>query len=272
MNSIAEPKRLFSESQGSVSLPENPHDWNFTDYCNDKDKVHKFFESEEWSCPNCGKKEMQNPIWFGIMPNQLCESCIAVEKRKEIVPDEEANKMKEEVIPPLYRSTDISRLPFSEYRKVIDWKPTKSGKGLWIVGNTRTGKTRSLCLLIEQLIDRGSSVKSFFHGNFNDELIEVIRSEKSFRAWKRIITSAPILAIDDLFASKLTERVESSLFDILDERISWNRPTIVTTQVTKSEANNRFHSPQRHQAFFARIKEFFEIVPFVDPIQDKLKI
>lgn len=271
MNSATEPKRLFSK-EGARPLPENPREWDFLDYCNDSEGVHKFFEFEEWTCPKCGKKEMQNPIWFGIMPEQICEPCIEKEKRKERIPDEVTIKIKESIIPPLYRSTDLSRLPYAEARKVLDWKPTKSGKGLWIVGNTRTGKTRSLCLLIEQLIERGSQVRAFFHGNFNDELVEVIRSEKSFRKWKREITSAPILAIDDLFASKLTERVEASLFDILDERISWNRPTIVTTQVTKNEATHRFHSPQRHQAFFARIKEFFEVVPFVEPIQDKLKI
>ena len=191
-------------------------------------------------------------------------------KRKERT-DEVTIKIKESIIPPLYRSTDLLVCLMRKQGRFLNGNRPSRAKDC---GSSETpdGKD-SISLSPDRATDRARvSSSSFLSWQFQRRTRRVIRSEKSFRKWKRDITSAPILAIDDLFASKLTERVEESLFDILDERISWNRPTIVTTQVTKNEATHRFHSPQRHQAFFARIKEFFEVVPFLEPIQDKLKI
>jgi len=266
MSEIAEPKKLF-EPQNRV-LPSDPRDWNLLDLMSDTNETHKKFEEEEWTCPDCGKKEMWNPIYFGIVPTARCEPCLEIAKKKEREQGDEEKEtkhleQKSSLIPPLYHSTDFNRLPYPQRDEVGRWRPQKDGKGLWVVGDTRQGKTRTICLLLDALIKEGHSVKTFFHGNFNDELVEVIRSERSFRKWKYEITSANILFIDDLFASKLTERVESSMFDILDERISWNRPTLITTQLTAKEAKQRFHSPKRCEAFFARVKEFFQVVSFV---------
>ena len=83
---------------------------------------------------------------------------------------------------------------------------------------------------------------------------------------------ADILAIDDLFSFKMTERVEASIFEILDERIAWHRPTFVTTQLTKTDAKERFSSLKRWEAFFARIREYFHVVTTTKPIQGDLKI
>lgn len=270
-----EPKQMFKGD--GRKLPENPRDWTLMDLINDDQGVHAKFDLEEWTCPMCGKKEMWNPIYFGVVPTAVCEPCndkqIRDANRKEASEKVEQNGIKvDSIIPPIYRETDFDRLPYPQRQDVRSWRPAKSGKGLWMVGDTRKGKTRASCVLIDDLIDEGINVKAFFHGNFNDELVEVIRSEKSFRKWKYGITSAEVLFIDDLFASKLTERVEASLFDILDERISWKRPTIITTQVEAKEAKHFFHSLKRCEAFFARIAEFFQVVRFVDPVQEEIDI
>ena len=146
------------------------------------------------------------------------------------------------------------------------------GLGLWIVGDTRTGKTRTLCLLIEQLQEQGKEVQAFFHGAFYDDLLEVLRSERSFKAWKRKICRVPVLALDDLFSNKMTERSEAALFEILDERVSNYRPTLVTTQVTAKDAKARFHSKKRCEGFFARVTEFFKVIPFKKDTQGDLKV
>lgn len=270
-----EPKKLFGTD--GRTLPQNPRDWTLLDLINDDQCVHGKFELEEWTCPMCGKKEMWNPVYFGVVPNAVCEPCNDKQKkdarREEVT---EAIKKKggqvRTIIPPLYQETDFDRLPYPQRVVIRSWRPVGDGKGLWMVGDTRKGKTRCSCVLLDELIKEGRSVKAFFHGNFNDELVEVIRSEKSFRQWKYGITKTDILFIDDLFASKLTERVEASLFDILDERISWKRPTIVTTQLTAKEAKSRFHSMKRCEAFFARIEEFFKVIPFIDSVQSEMDI
>ena len=138
--------------------------------------------------------------------------------------------------------------------------------------NGHRGGVAASGLLLQKMIRDGKKVRAFFHGSFGVDLVEVLRSEKSFRAWKWEITRADVLAIDDLFADKITERIETAIFEIFDERISFNRPTIVTTQVTKNIAKDRFHSEPRCDAFFARITEFFQVVHFTKDLQTELEV
>jgi len=213
-------------------------------------------------CPECGTSHQHNKYLAAVYKETVCDDCAsvyAVDRAKEV--EFKIPNKAEEHIPKLYLDTDPNRLPYAQRYAVENWSKAK-GRGLWLVGDTRTGKTRTLCLLLKKLIDEGESVRVFFHGAFGDDLMEVMRSERSYKKWKREIATAPILAIDDLFANKLTERAESSLFEILDERIAYDRPTFVTTQVAKQDAAKVFHSKTRHLAFFARIKEFFDVHKF----------
>ena len=244
------------------NFPEDPSAWTFMDFTRDTQGIHKLFEDIPWSCPSCGTREAINPVHFAVMPHCVCENCYGSKKEEQANEKRiESIKIQEEKIPPIYQETNPNH-PGLNYRaksEIMSWNKNK-GKGLWVVGDTRTGKTRSVCLLIKELTSQGNDVSCFFHGSFGDEILEVIRSEKSFRAWKSKIMRAPILFIDDLFASKQTERTEATLFDILDARITYKRPTIITTQLTGKEARPLFHSLQRYQAFFARIEEFFQVV------------
>lgn len=227
-------------------------------------------------CPECKGTFLHNEHLARVFPETHCDDCC--ESIMQRLAHEDAMQGKEVVaandkikgmIPSLYLDTDLERLPYPQRQKALDFNPNQP-KGLWMVGHTRTGKTRTLCLLIEKLIREGHEVDAQFHGRFTDDLLEVIRSERSFKAWKNKMARVPILAIDDLFSNKLTERSEASLFEILDERVSWKRPTLVTTQVTAKDAQARFHSTKRCQAFFARVKEFFTIVAFKKDTQGEL--
>ncbi len=239
------------------------------------DGVDVSIDDCEHPCKVCGKSIPYNSTLqsLGWGKGLVCDPCFAArdqvtkaEPINIVTPQVEINRL----IPPLYRETDPERLPYAERQAVVSWHPGRS-KGLWIHGETRRGKTRSMCLLLEKLIREGKKVRAFFHGSFGVDLVEVMRSERSFRAWKWEITRADVLVIDDLFADKITERIETAIFEIFDERISFNRPTIVTTQMTKKRAKDRFHSEARCDAFFARIKEFFQLVRFTKDLQTELE-
>ena len=275
----SDPKRIWQTlPDANRPLPKEWNEWNFLDMVNDEKETWKTAPMIDWSCPNSAKKEMSNAVLVAVVPNAVCEECLARYEKG----DQEHSKIKkalqekiDESIPPIYQATDPERLPWKQVQEVLAWSVPREKfktKGLWIVGDTRTGKTRTLCLLLKDLIGAGRQVRTFFHGSFGDELLEVIRSERSFRAWKKEITQADYLVIDDLFSFKMTERVEASIFEILDERIAHYRPTLVTTQLTKNDAQSRFASLKRWEAFFARIKEFFVIVATEKPTQADLKI
>ena len=191
----------------------------------------------------------------------VCDPCSDEYNQRSEELEFAVEELVEEVVPPLYRKSELDKLPFPKLvGDVLAWRYAAGARGLWITGQTRAGKTRSLCILLDRLVREQVEIRAFFHGSFGDELLEVMRSDRNFRRWKKKIAAAPLLVIDDLFEEKLTERTETALFEILDERIAHLRPTLVTTQVTASDAREIFHSVNRGNAFFARIREFFSVV------------
>lgn len=267
---IQEPKRIGTilTHSDNWKVPSSWESWDFLDMVNcpsfDDWKAKAPIVDRE--CPKCGRVEQWDAISKSAMKNLVCETCLTDYESNKCNP-EQSKEIEQKIIdniPPLYRETDRVRLEkehsAAQVRDALKWEKTETGHGLIFIGDSRKGKTRTLCLLIEKLIRQGIKIKTYFHGGFYDELIEVIRSDKAYRKWKSEIIQIDVLVIDDLFAEKLTERGEASLFEILDARICNKKPTLLTTQVTKKEAKERFHSNARHEAFFARIYEFFQMV------------
>ena len=267
------PKMMGESFTRRGTHPERWEDWTFIDLVSDDRGIHRDAPLVEQICPGCGRTDKENAVFVAISPFQLCDPCISqrIGRERQAEVQKAIRTDLVDIVPPLYRETDLDRLPYRERQAVIRWEFKEKAKGLWLVGDTGLGKTRCLCLLLSKLIEQGISVRAFFHGTFGDELLEVIRSERSYRAWKWQITNAEILAIDDLFASKLTEKVESAIFEILDLRLANHRPTFVTTQLTAKEALHRFSSRKRCEAFYRRIEEFCEVVSFKRDTQTGLK-
>jgi DNA replication protein DnaC len=265
---------------GEWKQPASWDAWRFNDLidCPNIEQYKELAPSVERSCPHCEKVEKWNAIEAAVFGGTACEECIDEHDRKQRAPAQ-ARLLEETIaatIPPLYLATDRERLEREtskrQVRKALEWEPEEKGKSLILVGDTRAGKSRTLCLLVQKLLRKGKKVRAFFHGSFYDELVEVMRSERSYRQWKREIAKAQVLVIDDLFSEKLTERGEASLFEVIDERICHYRPTLLSTQVTRKDAMKRFHSEARWEAFFARLKEFFTPIECGKPKQDELSL
>ena len=150
------------------------------------------------------------------------------------------------IIPPLYQETVVHRLPKEAkalWHSIKDWKPT-SNKGIYILGNSRTGKTRTLTMLLSKIHEQGFPIKLFLAGQFNASLAEAKRS-KHFVSWRDELVHIPVLAIDDLWSEKLSASSQAGLFELIEQRMANKKPTLYTTQVSTSEAVTQFDDQMR---------------------------
>ena len=221
--------------------------------------------SETIPCRECGEpsgwnRELINqPLFGGNESVAVCDSCCddyhAREDLEEPAPFPllPLNKL----LPPLYLQTNPTQLPKTGqnlWAQIKGWKPDHTGKGIYILGQSRTGKTRTMCLLLQSLHTQGIGFKLFLAGEFHTAMLEAKRGP-SYRVWRDECIKAPVLAIDDLFAEKITEASQAALFEIIEQRMGLFLPVIITTQVKKKNAIELFPDPKRGESLLNRLRE-----------------
>jgi DNA replication protein DnaC len=72
--------------------------------------------------------------------------------------------------------------------------------------------------------------------------------------------NVPLLAFDDLGKERLTARMESDLFAIIDERTSNLRPTIITTNYNGTTLLDRFNNKETGEAILRRLREYYQVI------------
>ena len=157
-------------------------------------------------------------------------------------------------MPSLFADTDTSRL--GELQMVAEhYLP--SGKGLLIHGSTRKGKTRTAWFIANRLWNENCyKYKYLFLTMF--ELEARIAASWGNSSWDKTMlhmTNVPLLFLDDLGKEKMTDRMASCLFALIDQRTMHKRPTIITTNLTGETLLERFHDKETGAAFVARLKD-----------------
>jgi hypothetical protein len=222
-------------------------------------------------CRECGEDSgwtpelINQPLFGGRMEVAVCDTCCDAHHEKE------ANELPtggylpplDELIPVFYRETEIGRLPKAgkiNLANILTWDLNRK-KGLYLLGDSRQGKTRSLCLLLSQLHKQRVPFKAFFAGDFHTELVDAKRGTQ-YRQWFKEVTTVPVLAIDDLFAEKLTETTQKGLFEVIEQRMARKLPNLITTQVKSKEAIELFIDKRRGHALLERLRETSEVFIF----------
>lgn len=104
----------------------------------------------------------------------------------------------------------------------------KNGKGLYIYGNTGTGKTYSACCIANELIDSGNYsvffLKACQFGN-------IITDQKDKQGYINKICSYDLLIIDDFGAERSTAFGKEQMFNLIDTRIETGLPVIFTSNL-----------------------------------------
>lgn len=210
-------------------------------------------------CRECGEQsrireygEDQVPIF-----DVFCNSCFkawakdAQERYERFLPKP---PKPETPMPDLFADTDPMRM--GELGMIaMHWLPT--GKGLLIHGTTRKGKTRTAWFIANRLWNENKFKNKYLFLTMFELEARLVASwgKESWDKTMLHMTHIPFLFLDDLGKEKMTDRMASCLFALVDQRTMHKRPTIITTNLTGDTLLERFHDKETGAAFLARLKD-----------------
>jgi len=170
------------------------------------------------------------------------------------------------ICPPLFQDTIASRLPAEQLAKVMSWQ--YGPRGLILVGPPRTGKTRSVWLLLQRLyVEQGYTVKAYSGTHWAVEVMSRYGEPSSLRRWYEMLVTVDVLFLDDPFKVRMTEAQELALWSVFDERSAYCKPILLTCNTDGNTLKMRMTESgavERADALISRIREFCEPVSFRD--------
>jgi DNA replication protein DnaC len=153
------------------------------------------------------------------------------------------------VIPSRYRGVSFDRPPVSDMARDLETKAAvtevrqfiadlderlDAGRGLWLFGDTGTGKTTLAMLISKAALAAGHSVAIYSLPKLLARIRRTYDSEPggdSYLAFFERLTSVDLLHIDDLGAEKRSDWVLEQLYALINERYEAQRSVLVTTNL-----------------------------------------
>ena len=158
------------------------------------------------------------------------------------------NKGVASVIPPKFRGVSFDRPPVTEIepmvvRVVRSWVEDldanlDAGRGLWLMGDTGTGKTTLAMLVSKAALQASRSVAIYSLPKLLARIRRTYDSEPggdSYLSFFERLTSVDLLHIDDLGAEKRSDWVLEQLYALVNERYEAQRSMLVTTNLDQNE-------------------------------------
>jgi DNA replication protein DnaC len=151
------------------------------------------------------------------------------------------------VIPAKYRGVSFDRPPVTEiepmvvrvvrsYTEDLDAN-LDAGRGLWLMGDTGTGKTTLAMLISKQVLASGRAVAIYSLPKLLARIRRTYDAEpggESYLALFEQLTSVDLLHIDDLGAEKSSDWVLEQLYALINERYEAQRSILVTTNLDQA--------------------------------------
>lgn len=178
--------------------------------------------------------------------------------------------LQEPVFPPsmpaVFRDTDINLL-HQKVQSALDWIPNGNICGLLLHGTTGVGKTRGIWEIIRKMwIQEAQKDKQLQFQFLTMRKIEGM-IEQSFddRTHSKMIDSLiemPFLIIDDFGKERLTQRMATDLFSVIDERSTSKRATVISTNFNGTALLERFDNRDKETgiAMIRRLKDYYRCV------------
>jgi DNA replication protein DnaC len=178
------------------------------------------------------------------------------------------------VIPARYRGVSFDRPPVSDMARDLQTKAAVAdvrafteelderlgtGRGLWLFGDTGTGKTTLAMLVSKSAIEAGHTVAIYSLPKLLARIRRTYDSEPggdSYLSFFERLTSVDLLHIDDLGAEKRTDWVMEQLYALINERYEAQRSILVTTNLPHTELED-----QVGQRTISRLSQVCDEVP-----------
>jgi DNA replication protein DnaC len=157
------------------------------------------------------------------------------------------------VIPPRYRGVGFDRPPVSDMARSLETKAAvadvrsfvdelderlDAGRGLWLFGDTGTGKTTLAMLISKAALEAGRSVAIYSLPKLLARIRRTYDSEPggdSYLSFFERLTAVDLLHIDDLGAEKRSDWVLEQLYALINERYEAQRSMLITTNLPHQE-------------------------------------
>ena len=156
------------------------------------------------------------------------------------------------VIPARYRGVSFERPPVSEMaadpraRMVVEEVRTfvedidsrlDEGRGLWLMGDTGTGKTTLAMLVSKAALAAGRTVAIYSLPKLLARIRRTYDAEAGEASYLELferLTSVDLLHVDDLGAEKRSDWVLEQLYALVNERYEARRSILVTTNLDQA--------------------------------------
>jgi DNA replication protein DnaC len=177
------------------------------------------------------------------------------------------------MIPAKYRGVSFDRPPVTEIEPMVvrvvhsfveDLDDRlDNGRGLWLMGDTGTGKTTLAMLVSKAALAAGRSVAIYslpkllarIRRTYDDEA-----GEDSYLQFFDRLTSVDLLHIDDVGAEKRSDWVIEQLYALINERYEQRRSIVLTTNHDREKLEDQF-GPR----IVSRLTEMTEPLPLFGP-------
>jgi DNA replication protein DnaC len=151
------------------------------------------------------------------------------------------------VIPSRYRGVSFDRPPVSDMDRDMRSRAVvgavrafvgdldgnlAAGRGLWLMGDTGTGKTTLGMLIAKEALAVGKTVAVYFTPKLLTQIRQTYQatdSEDAYDAFFKRLTSVDLLYIDDLGSERHTDWVVEQLYALINERYENERSMLVTS-------------------------------------------
>jgi DNA replication protein DnaC len=182
------------------------------------------------------------------------------------------------VIPARYRGVSFERPPVSDMARDFQLRTVvervrlfvaqledrlATGRGLWLMGDTGTGKTTLAMLVSKTALESGHSVAIYSMPKLLARIrktYDAAGDDDDYLQFFERLTSVDLLHIDDLGAEKRSDWVLEQLYALINERYESQRSVLLTTNLDRAKLEEQVGG-----RIVSRLVEMTEALPMFGP-------